>query len=150
MPKIRTNRTKPPPEGFEDIEGVLDEYERKMRDEDIFGKQLNQQHMKEKERTNQYGQSFELTIPDLDIFTIYITNEKLSLEIYLIDYADANLIAKWKRTGFEGLCCARCVQSRDMNYAGSVCICRVPKANLKPGTVVECVHCGCRGCASGD
>ncbi|POV96163.1 hypothetical protein PSTT_15802 [Puccinia striiformis] len=115
MPKIRTNRTKPPPEGFEDIEGVLDEYERKMRD----------------------------------------------------DYADANLIAKWKRTGFEGLCCARCVQSRDMNYAGSVCICRVPKANLKPGTVVECVHCeshivfrfflvklsvylGCRGCASGD
>jgi bud site selection protein 31 len=32
MPKIRTNRTKPPPEGFEEIEGVLDEYERKMRD----------------------------------------------------------------------------------------------------------------------
>lgn len=32
MPKIRTSRTKPPPEGFEEIEDVLDGYERKMRD----------------------------------------------------------------------------------------------------------------------
>ena len=29
-----------------------------------------------------------------------------------------------------------------MNYAGSTCICRVPKAHLKDGTVVECTHCG--------
>jgi hypothetical protein len=32
MVKIRTNRTKPPPEGFEDIESILEEYGRKMRD----------------------------------------------------------------------------------------------------------------------
>ena len=32
MPKIRTNRTKPPPEGFEEIESILDDYTRKMRD----------------------------------------------------------------------------------------------------------------------
>lgn len=42
MPKIRTSRTKPPPEGFEDIQcvaggradsrDVLEEYEKKMRD----------------------------------------------------------------------------------------------------------------------
>ena len=29
-----------------------------------------------------------------------------------------------------------------MNYQGSTCVCRVPKAQLRPGTVVECVHCG--------
>lgn len=29
-----------------------------------------------------------------------------------------------------------------MNYAGSTCICRVPKAHLKDGIVVECTHCG--------
>ena len=29
-----------------------------------------------------------------------------------------------------------------MNYAGSTCICRVPKAQLKDGVVVECTHCG--------
>ena len=27
---------------------------------------------------------------------------------------------------------------------------QVPKANLPEGKVVECCHCGCRGCASGD
>ena len=32
MPKIRTSRTKQPPEGFEEIEGILEEYARKMRD----------------------------------------------------------------------------------------------------------------------
>ena len=31
---------------------------------------------------------------------------------------------------------------QDMNYQGSTCICRVPKAQVKAGTVVECVHCG--------
>jgi hypothetical protein len=29
-----------------------------------------------------------------------------------------------------------------MNYQGSTCICRVPKAQVRAGTVVECVHCG--------
>lgn len=32
MPKIRTSRTKPPPAGFEEIEGILDDYARAMRD----------------------------------------------------------------------------------------------------------------------
>jgi hypothetical protein len=36
----------------------------------------------------------------------------------------------------------RCIQTRDMNFQGSTCICRVPKASLKKGTVVECPHCG--------
>jgi len=31
---------------------------------------------------------------------------------------------------------------QDMNYQGSTCICRVPKAQVRSGTVVECVHCG--------
>jgi len=29
-----------------------------------------------------------------------------------------------------------------MNYQGSTCICRIPKAQVRAGTVVECVHCG--------
>lgn len=54
---------------------------------------------------------------------------------------------------------------QDMNYQGSTCICRVPKAQVRSGTIVECVHCGtfkaalaareltflhlgCRGCSS--
>ena len=69
-----------------------------------------------------------------------------------------SLIAKWKKTGYEKLCCLRCIQTKvlptllppeihshifqDMNYQGSTCICRVPKAQVRSGTVVECVHCG--------
>lgn len=56
-------------------------------------------------------------------------------------------------------------RDQDMNYQGSTCICRVPKAQVRSGTIVECVHCGtfkaalaaqeltflhlgCRGCSS--
>ena len=72
-----------------------------------------------------------------------------------------SLLAKWKKTGYEKLCCLRCIQTRvwrpsymifnsqtyfldqkDMNYQGSTCICRVPKTQVRAGTVVECVHCG--------
>jgi hypothetical protein len=44
-------------------------------------------------------------------------------------------------TGLRGVDANLC-DTQDMNYQGSTCICRVPKAQLKGGTVVECVHCG--------
>ena len=44
--------------------------------------------------------------------------------------ADKNLIAKWKKQGYENLCCLRCIQARDTNF-GTNCICRVPKAKLE-------------------
>jgi len=50
--------------------------------------------------------------------------------------------------GYERLCCLRCIQTRDHNFA-TTCVCRVPK-HLREEQVIECVHCGCRGCASGD
>jgi len=78
--------------------------------------------------------------------------------IYLIDlydyccrekYADASLIAKWKKSGYEKLCCLMCIQQKNHNY-GTTCICRVPKDKLEEGKIVECTHCGCRGCSSSD
>lgn len=44
--------------------------------------------------------------------------------------ADKNLIAKWKKQGYENLCCLRCIQTRDTNF-GTSCICRVPKGKLE-------------------
>lgn len=93
-------------------------------------------------------------------------------------YADKNLIAKWKKQGYENLCCLRCIQTRDTNF-GTNCICRVPKSKLEvvsltksfyfvcvcvcalqravrpdvktvcvlQGRIIECTHCGCRGCS---
>ena len=44
--------------------------------------------------------------------------------------ADPSLIAKWKKQGYENLCCIRCIQTRDTNF-GTNCICRVPKSKME-------------------
>lgn len=84
---------------------------------------------------------------------MFYKKEAISRELYewCLDqgYADAGLIAKWKKPGYEKLCCVRCVQVKDHTF-GTTCLCRVPKAKLDTSKVVECIHCGCRGCASGD
>ena len=64
-------------------------------------------------------------------------------------YADKNLIAKWKKQGYEKLCCLQCIQPRDSTY-GNTCICRVPRSKMDDDKLIECSHCGCRGCATGD
>lgn len=64
-------------------------------------------------------------------------------------YVDANLVAKWKKSGYEKLCCLMCIQQKNHNF-NTTCICRVPKDKLAEGKIVECTHCGCRGCASSD
>ncbi len=80
------------------------------------------------------------------------------------NYADKNLIAKWKKQGYEKICRIsqlfssaadwlssvgfRCIQTKETNF-NSTCICRVPRRQLKE----DChsvVNCGCRGCGSSD
>lgn len=84
------------------------------------------------------------------IYDLYYKQKSISKELYewcLEErVADKLLIAKWKKTGYENLCCLRCIQAKDTNF-GSQCICRVPKSELEPGKVVECVNCGCHGCS---
>ena len=53
--------------------------------------------------------------------------------------ADKNLIAKWKKQGYENLCCLRCIQARDTNF-GTNCICRVPKSKLEAVSSVGHKH----------
>lgn len=128
------------------------------------------------------------------IYDLYYVKQAISKELYdwLLknNYADANLIAKWKKQGYEKvfphifvsmsnffspsfyvlsflcspsflaghwannsmafqLCCLRCIQTKETNF-NATCICRVPKAQLKEEQAIQCVNCGCRGCASSD
>lgn len=87
------------------------------------------------------------------IYDLYYEKEAISKQLYdwLLKngYADANLIAKWKKQGYEKLCCLRCIQTKETNF-NSTCICRVPRAQLKEDQEIECVSCGCRGCSSND
>lgn len=171
MPRIRRKRTKCPI-GFEILEDKLDEFEEKMREAVL--------------ESHDGKRKAETTWPIIKIhhqrsryiFEMYKKKEiKRTVFEFCIrqKYADANLIAKWKKvcflfppfeslhhcitvdvmgdmtaqSGFERLCCMQCIQPQNHTF-GTSCICRVPKADLAKDKVIECVKCGCRGCASGD
>ena len=56
-----------------------------------------------------------------------------------------------EKPGYEKLCCINCISTN--TNGGGTCVCRVPKAKLleKIEKVnIECITCGCRGCASSD
>lgn len=77
------------------------------------------------------------------IYDLFYRRKAISRELY--DYclneniADKNLIAKWKKQGYENLCCLRCIQARDTNF-GTNCICRVPKGKLEEVSIVRIYH----------
>ncbi|MCI4392179.1 hypothetical protein PGIGA_G00143130 [Pangasianodon gigas] len=198
MPKVKRSR-KPPPDGWELIEPTLDELDQKMREAetephegkrkveslwpifrlhhqrsryifDLFYKrkaisrELYDYCIKEgyadknliakwkkqgyenlcclrciQTRDTNFGTNCICRVPKgkLEVLYDYCIKE---------GYADKNLIAKWKKQGYENLCCLRCIQTRDTNF-GTNCICRVPKGKLEVGRIIECTHCGCRGCS---
>jgi len=129
------------------LEDKLDEFEQRMREaviETHEGKRRAETHwpiIKIHHQRSRY------------IYEMYKEKKKISKPVYEFciqeKYADQNLVAKWKKSGFERLCCLQCIQPQDHNYQ-TVCICRVPKGKLAEDVVVECIHCGCKGCASGD
>ncbi|KAL4817865.1 G10 protein [Aspergillus spinulosporus] len=148
MPPIRTSRNrKPPPAGFDDIEDTLLEFSNKMKDAE------NAPH-EGKKKHEVLWPIFQISHQrSRYIYDLYYQKEAISKQLYewLLKngYADANLIAKWKKQGYEKLCCLRCIQTKETNF-NATCICRVPKAQLKEDQIIQCVSCGCRGCASSD
>jgi len=149
MPAIRTHasRNKKPPAGFDNIRDDLEVFNIKMKDA-------------QNAPTNNVAKS-QATWPIFQIahqrsryvYELYYEKEAISKQLYdwLLKngYADAMLIAKWKKQGYEKLCCLRCIQTKETNFQ-STCICRVPKAQMKDEGDIQCASCGCRGCASSD
>jgi bud site selection protein 31 len=169
MPAIRhASKRKAPPDGFSDLEDDLLIFSNKMKDaqnaptDNIPKHQAQWPIFQISHQRSRY------------IYELYYEKEAISKQLYdwLLKngYADAMLIAKWKKQGYEKvstlaskspsstkgtdilllkLCCLRCVQTKETNF-NSTCICRVPKADLKGKQEIECVSCGCRGCSSSD
>lgn len=108
MPPVRTARAskKAPPEGFEDIEDTLLEFQNKMKDAE------NASHEGKKK--------YEMTWPIFQIthqrsryiYDLYYEKDAISKQLYdyLLKngYADAMLIAKWKKQGYEKVCRPSC------------------------------------------
>jgi bud site selection protein 31 len=86
------------------------------------------------------------------VYDMFYKYKKISRQVY--DYCikmklvDANLIAKWKKPGYERLCSTFAINTKNYNY-GTVSICRVPRQQLSEDQAIQEKHSGCRGCASG-
>merc|ERR1712071_643088 len=143
MPKVKRSK-KPPPEGWELIEPTLEELEQKMREAETDPHEG-------KRKVEALWPIFKIHHQrSRYIYDLFYKRKAISRELHNYclkeNIADQNLIAKWKKQGYENLCCLRCIQTRDTNF-GTNCICRVPKSKMEEGKIVECVHCGCRGCS---
>lgn len=70
---------------------------------------------------------------------MYYKLKEISKDLYEFclreKYGDANLIAKWKKQGYEKLCCLGCISEENHNFGGT-CICRVPKSKLSEGKLI--------------
>ncbi|TGZ83341.1 cell cycle control protein cwf14 [Ascodesmis nigricans] len=150
MPPTRTHARsrKPPPTGFSEIEDTLLDFANAMKDAETAPHEGKKKYEATWEifRISHQRSRF--------VYELYYKKEAISRELYewllKAGYADRQLIAKWKKQGYEKLCCLRCIQAKETNF-GATCICRVPRARLTDESAqVQCVNCGCRGCASGD
>ncbi|KAI9049170.1 hypothetical protein LZ554_007017 [Drepanopeziza brunnea f. sp. 'monogermtubi'] len=136
MPAIRhASKRKSPPAGFSDIEDDLLIFSNKMKDAENAPSTNVPRHAV-------HWPIFQISHQrSRYIYELYYEKEAISKELYeyLLKnaYADKMLIAKWKKTGYEKLCCLRCVQTKETNF-NSTCICRVPKAQMKEDQAVEC------------
>ncbi|ELQ37995.1 cell cycle control protein cwf14 [Pyricularia oryzae Y34] len=140
MPAIRhASKRKPPPEGFSDIEDDLLIFANKMKDAQNTPTDNIPKHKAQ-------WPIFQIAHQrSRYVYELYYEKEAISKQLYdwLLKngYADPMLIAKWKKQGYE--------KTKETNFS-STCICRVPKAQLKEERDIECVNCGCHGCASSD
>lgn len=146
MPRIRTMNSRKPPEGWDKVESFLDEMNKKMRS-------LENEDTSKKRKNEILWPIFQITHQKSRyIYEMYYKRKEISKDLYdyLVQekYVDGALISKWRKQGYENLCCIKCIQTTDSNF-NNTCICRVPKSSLGD-KVLQCVNCGCRGCASGD
>ncbi len=149
----------PPPQGFDEVKPTLDDFETRLLDIQNSGQASSKVS---KLATEELWKILQIQHERTRyVYRLYFERRLISRELYLWllreRYADKLLIAKWKRRGYEKLCCLQCIRSNSDN---SVCICRVPRAQLEEEarrkgegeevTFKQCVHCGCSGCASTD
>merc|ERR1719330_1476894 len=85
------------------------------------------------------------------VYELFYKKKAISRELYdyllMEKYADAALIAKWKKPGYEYLCSLAAIDKRNSNFA-TTSICRVPLHLRKPGSTGPAVQTGCIACAS--
>ncbi|XP_049849148.1 protein BUD31 homolog [Schistocerca gregaria] len=146
MPRFRYSKNKPP-QGFDVLEDTLEELDQKMREIE------NEPHEGKRRKESLWPILRIHHQRTRYVYEMFYKYKAISKAVY--DYcleekiADAALISKWKKNGYEKLCCLICIQTKNTNF-GVTCICRIPKMQRKDGKEIECSNCGCTGCSSTD
>ena len=139
MPPVRSARKrKSPPDGFDDIEDTLLEFANKMKDAENASHEGKKRHevlwpifqiSHQRMLFSTVGMSWltiSMSIGSRYIYDLYYDKEAVSKQLYewLLKngYADGNLIAKWKKQGYEkvGVSSAAFLDSTDW---GKECSC---------------------------
>lgn len=131
-----------PPPGYDKIQATLKKFEEKLRTLE------SERHDPSKGKHEMHWEVYRVEHQQSRyIYSLYYQRKVVSEELYqwLLKHRFANgeLIAKWRKQGYEKLCCLHCIGE-------TVCVCRVPKSVRKTDRDFRCVTCGCTGCASSD
>eukprot|EP00924_Labyrinthula_sp_SR-Ha-C_P007058 snap_masked-scaffold_8-processed-gene-8.33-mRNA-1 protein AED:0.08 eAED:0.08 QI:0/-1/0/1/-1/1/1/0/219 len=151
MPRFG-KRAKAPP-GFEYIQTTLEALEREQTE------RTNDSHegiSKSESLWAIHQLNWQKTRYVYDMFYKY---KRISRHVYEYclrqKYADKDLIAKWKKQGYEKLCSTLVIDPRNFPF-GTVSICRVPRNKLDveedeegEKLIIKSDITGCLGCASG-
>ena len=123
LPQKWNRKRKKPPAGFEDVEGVLEALENEVRD---VVKDSNESLRKTEAMWPIHQINWQKS---RYIYELYYKFHKIDRAVYqyCLDQklVDANLIAKWKKPGYERLCSTYVINSANYKF-GTVSICRVP------------------------
>eukprot|EP00195_Chlamydomonas_chlamydogama_P006169 CAMPEP_0202890706 /NCGR_PEP_ID=MMETSP1392-20130828/1022_1 /ASSEMBLY_ACC=CAM_ASM_000868 /TAXON_ID=225041 /ORGANISM="Chlamydomonas chlamydogama, Strain SAG 11-48b" /LENGTH=226 /DNA_ID=CAMNT_0049574325 /DNA_START=193 /DNA_END=873 /DNA_ORIENTATION=+ len=144
----RKLKNKKPPEGWELIEEVIEDFEQQMKEavnEEHDGKRKAETTWKihrlhwEKNRFI-YDLMYQRKVMSRELFD-YLAREKI---------ADGALIAKWRKPGYEILCSMLAIQKGNHNF-GTTSHCRVPmRLRAAQQRITPDIQTGCISCASGD
>ncbi|KAI5968779.1 BUD31 [Candida margitis] len=158
--KSKIKKTSPPPPGYDKIAPTIFKYKQKLKSATTNTSTTpNTTSTAPGTKPTSLWPIYKITHDVTRYVHDLYARSKISDELYtwltLQDYVDASLISKWNKRGYEKLCCTQCINAGGAGRGGGTCICRVPKVELlKRGqddkVDVECVTCGCRGCASSD
>ena len=91
-------------------------------------------------------------VPRRYVYELFHKKKEISRE--LLDFCirekvvDGNLMAKWKKPGYEFLCSLAAINKGSTNF-GTTSVCRVP-LRLRSGKIAPNVVTGCISCASCD
>ncbi|ODV90452.1 hypothetical protein CANCADRAFT_2181 [Tortispora caseinolytica NRRL Y-17796] len=146
MTKSARKSRRPPPKGYDEVKPTLDAFAERI--EELSGVSSEETTWKMFQLLHQRSRY---------IYEMYYRKHAISKELYdwllKARLGDPLLIAKWKKQGYENLCCLRCIDTGSIG-GKTTCICRVPKGSMTATDddvkTIRCRPCGCRGCASGD